>query len=94
MKRSLPVVLRIGIEKGVGGQPWFSLPILVLLVVMAGPRTKEEEIVPFGAEIERLDRYAEDSGSVCGDNGRILRAEEARRGVDIASRKRPRRKPK
>ena len=94
MKRSMPVVPRIGMENGIGGQPWFSLPTLVLLVVIAGPRTKAEGIVPFGPGMEPFDRYAEDSGSVCGENGKILRDEEARMGVDIASRKRPRGKKK
>lgn len=64
----------------------------MLLVFVAGPRTNEEGIVPFELGMESFNRFAEESGSVCGKGGRILRAEEARRGVDIASRKRPRRK--
>lgn len=89
-----PIVCRIGVKNGTGGQRRFSLPTLVLLVFMAGPRTNEEGVVPFGPEMEPFNRCAEDSGSVCGENGRILRAEAARRGLDIASRKRPRRKTK
>ena len=62
----------------------------MLLVFAAGPRTNKEGVVPFESGMESFKRAAEDAGSVCGDDGRILRAEEAATGVDIARRKRPR----
>ena len=65
---------------------------LVLLVFVAGPTTNKEGVVPFESGMESFKRSAEDAGSVCGEDGRILRAEEARKGVDVASRRRPRKK--
>ena len=66
----------------------------MLLVFVAGPRTDRKEIVPFKPEMEPLKRFAEDLGSICGEDGRIWNAEGARRVVDNASRKKPRRKTK
>ena len=93
VKRSLPpIISHIGRVNGTSGQPYWSLLTVVLLVFVAGPRTNGEEIVPFKPAMESFRRVAEDLGSVCGEDGRIWKAEEARRVVDNASRKRPRRK--
>ena len=93
MKRSLPpIISHIGRANGTSGQPYWSLLTVVLLVFVAGPRTNRKEIVPFKPEMEPLSRFAEDLGSICGEDGRIWKAEGARRVVDNASRKKPRRK--
>ena len=93
MKRSLPsIISHIGRANGTSGQPYWSLLTVVLLVFVAGPRTIGEEIVPFKPEMEPLKRFAEELGSICGEDGRIWKAEGARRVEDNANRERPRRK--
>ena len=72
MKRNLPpIISHIGRVNGAAGQLYWSLPTVVLLVFVAGPRTNWEEIVQFKPEMESFRRVSEDLGSICGRDGRI-----------------------